>query len=236
MFTLLFIMMLISITVAWFLIQRLQERPWTQHGVLPGSQDQGGLTSSAPTVGLWSFMAVVTSVFLIFTASYFMRINSSHGGVAASAMLHEWVPVREPSILWLNTAVLIVTSLVLELARQAARNTNVRLVRTYLIAATVLTLIFLSGQAYAWQLVAPQEMTRSNAAYSFFVLLTAVHGLHLFGGLFVLTRGAGRLSQKFDATNLIAVAAMRQTVKLCATYWHFLLVVWFGLFTLLLST
>jgi cytochrome c oxidase subunit 3 len=235
MFTLLFVMMLIAITVAWFLIQRLQEKPWTQHGVLPGSQDQGGLTSSAPTVGLWSFMAVVTSVFLIFTASYFMRINSSHGGVA-SGMMHEWVPVREPSILWLNTAVLIATSLVLELARRAAGNTNIHLTRTYLIAATVLTLIFLSGQAYAWQLVAPHEMTRSNAAYSFFVLLTAVHGLHLFGGLFVLARGAGRLSQKFDATNLIAVGAMRRTVNLCATYWHFLLVVWFGLFTLLLST
>jgi cytochrome c oxidase subunit 3 len=235
MFTLLFVMMLISITVAWFLIQRLQEKPWTQHGVLPGSQDQGGLTSSAPNVGLWSFLAVVASLFLLFTASYFMRMNSSHGGVA-SGMMHAWMPVQEPPILWLNTAVLIATSVVLELARRSAALINIAQARFYLIAATVLTLIFLSGQAYAWQLVAPHEMARSNAAYTFFVLLTAVHGVHLLGGLFVLTRAVGRLSHDFDSTNLIAVGAIRQTVKLCATYWHFLLVVWFGLFALLLST
>lgn len=235
MFTLLFIMMLIAATVAWFLIQRLQEKPWTQYGVLPGSQDD--LTSSAPQVGLWAFLAVVASVFLIFTASYFMRMDTSHGGVA-SGMMHAWHPIGEPPILWVNTVVLLATSLALELARRAAAVPQIDKTRTLLALATVLTLVFLAGQVIAWQLVAAEigGADRSNAAYAFFVMLTAVHGLHLLGGLFVLTRAVARLWQGFDATNLIALGAIRQTIQLCATYWHFLAVVWLGLFLLLLST
>ena len=235
MFTLLAIMMLIAATVAWFLIQRLQEKPWTQYGVLPASQDD--LTSSAPKVGLWAFLAVVTSVFLIFTGAYFMRMDSSHGGVA-SGMMHGWNPIGEPPILWLNTLVLIATSGMLELARRAAARTDIGLTRIHLTAATVLTLVFLSGQVVAWQIVAAEigGADRSNAAFAFFVMLTAVHGLHLFGGLFVLTRAAARLWRDFDPQNVIAVGAIRQTIQLCATYWHFLAVVWLGLFLLLLST
>lgn len=235
MFTLLAIMMLIAATVAWFLIQRLQEKPWTQYGVLPASQDD--LTSSAPKVGLWAFLGVVTSVFLIFTATYFMRMDTSHGGVS-SGMLHAWHPVGEPPILWLNTIVLIATSLVLELARRAAAVSDIARTRALLATASVLTLVFLSGQVIAWQIVATEigGPDRSNSAYAFFVLLTAVHGLHLLGGLFVSTRAVARLWQGVDATNLIAVGAVRQTIQLCATYWHFLLAVWLGLFLLLLST
>ena len=60
MFTLLFIAMCFSMVIAFILIRRLQEKPWTQHGILKGSQD--GLTSSAPKVGLWAFLGVVTSI------------------------------------------------------------------------------------------------------------------------------------------------------------------------------
>lgn len=228
-------MMLIAATVAWFLIQRLQDKPWLVQGVVESSHDRGGLFSSAPRVGLWSFLAVVASVFLMFTASYYMRMDSSHGGIAAGVM-EAWMPVREPLLLWLNTGVLILTSVCLELARRAAGNRDIAGMRTQLIAACVLTILFVAGQMYAWQLVSPEVMTRSNAAYTFFVLLTAVHGLHLIGGLFVLTRAAAKVSKDFDADSKPAMAAIGQTIGLCATYWHFLLVVWAGIFAMLLTS
>jgi cytochrome c oxidase subunit 3 len=228
-------MMLVAATVAWFLIQRLQDKPWLVQGVVESTQDRGGIFSSAPHVGLWGFLAVVASVFGIFTASYFMRMDTSHGGIAMGVM-DAWIPVSEPLLLWVNTGVLIVTSLCLEFARRAAADSNIARVRTALIAACVLTLVFVAGQMYAWQLVSPEVMTRSNAAYTFFVLLTAVHGLHLIGGLFVLTRAAARASANFDVEDQLALNAIRQTIGLCATYWHFLLLVWAGLFTLLLAS
>ncbi|HMB72003.1 MAG TPA: cytochrome c oxidase subunit 3 [Gammaproteobacteria bacterium] len=235
MFTLLFIMMLIAATVAWFVIQRLQDKPWLVQGVIASNHDRGGIFFSAPNVGLWSFLAVVASIFGIFTGAYYMRMDSSHGGVAMGVM-EAWIPVGEPLLLWLNTAVLIVTSLCLEGARRAVTHEAIGKVRSALIAACVLTLVFVAGQVYAWQLVSPEVMTRSNAAYTFFVLLTAVHGLHLIGGLFVLTRAAARVSRDFDVDSKPAMAAIGQTVGLCATYWHFLLLVWAGIFALLLTS
>ena len=235
MFTLLFIMMLIAATVAWFLIQRLQDRPWLVQGVIESDHDAGGPFSSAPHVMLWGFLGVVASVFLVFTGAYYMRMDTSHGGVAMGAM-NAWMPISEPVLLWINTAVLIATSACLEFARRSDVARSITAVRAALILACVLTIAFVASQMYAWQLVAPEVMTRSNAAYTFFVLLTAVHGLHLIGGLFVLTRAAARVTRQFDVENKLAVNAISQTIGLCATYWHFLLVVWAGLFTLLLTS
>jgi cytochrome c oxidase subunit 3 len=238
-FTLLFIMMLIAATVAWFLIQRLQDKPWLVEGVVESSQDRGRIFSNAPQVALWGFLGVVSSVFLVFTGAYYMRMDSSHAGVAIGldmGVMEAWIPVGEPTLLWINTGMLIVTSLCLELARRAVDQRQLGSVRNLLTAACVLTLAFVAGQIYAWQLVAPEVMTRSNAAYTFFVLLTAVHALHLVGGLFVLTRAAARASKGIDLDNPLAHSAIRQTIRLCATYWHFLLLVWAGLFAMLLTS
>lgn len=239
MFTLLFIMMLIAATVAWFLIQRLQDKPWLVQGVVESSQDRGRIFSSAPHVGLWGFLAVVASVFLVFTGAYYMRMDSSHAGTSVGidmGMMEAWIPVGEPLLLWFNTAVLVVTSLCLELARRAVAGRQLQSLRNLLMLATTLTLVFVAGQIWAWQLVAPEVMTRSNAAYTFFVLLTAIHALHLIGGLFVLTRASARASKGIDLDDKLAHSAISQTVGLCATYWHFLLLVWGVLFAILLTS
>jgi len=61
-------------------------------------------------------------------------------------------------------------------------------------------------------------------------LLTALHGLHLLGGLLVW----GRATLK--SWRHIEVAKIKLSVELCTMYWHYLLLVWFVFFTLLLST
>lgn len=235
MFTLLFIAMCFSMAVAFYVIRRLQEKPWTQHGIIEGSQDS--LTSSAPKVGLWVFLGVVTSVFLVFIGAYFMRMDMTHGGVAAS-QLQGWVPVDEPWILWLNTIALILASIAIQLAHGFSSSATGRVsMRRYFNAAGLLTMAFLVGQVYAWQMLydAGQFMP-SSPAFSFFVLLTAVHGLHLVGGLYVWSRAASRIRKGLEKAELHEVAALRQSVQLCATYWHYLLMIWLVLFAILLTT
>jgi cytochrome c oxidase subunit 3 len=237
MFTLLFIAMCFSMVVAFVLIRRLQEKPWTQHGIIEGSQD--GLTSSAPKVGLWAFLMVVTSVFLVFIGAYFMRMDMSHGGIAAGSMAMEgWVPVDEPIILWFNTIALILASIAIQLAHGFSSSGQGReKMRRYFNAAGVLTMLFLIGQAFAWrELWLSGEYGVSSASFSFFVLLTAVHGLHLVGGLVVWSRAASRIRRGLEQAALREVAALRQSVQLCATYWHYLLLIWLVLFAILLST
>lgn len=228
MMTAMVIAMLTAITVWWLLIRRLLEKPWAERGVLAGSQDT--TTSSAPKVGLWVFLAVVTSLFGLFASAYMMRLHG-HGGLA------QWHPLVEPRILWVNTGLLVAASFLLEKARKFAAQSEIGRLRNYFTAGGMLTVAFLLGQLVAWrQLAATGQYDRTDPAYAFFILLTAVHGLHLLGGLWVLGRAAARIWRGLAATSVVAAGKIRMSVELCAIYWHWLLLIWLGVFALLLST
>ncbi len=100
-----------------------------------------------------------------------------------------------------------------------------------LIAGGVFTISFLAGQLWAWQqLNASGYFLTANPANAFFYLLTALHGLHLLGGLLVWGRATGKVLRG------AGVGDVRLSVELCTVYWHYLLLVWLVLFALLLST
>ncbi len=229
MFTAMTIAMLAAIAVWWVLIQRLKDKPWLTQGVIPTSQE--GLTSSAPKVGLWAFLAVVTSLFGLFASAYMMRMHDGHGGLAG------WQRLDEPSILWVNTLVLVLASGALQIARNRIDKDQLEHGRAHFAAAGLLTVLFLVGQVLAWRLANPSgTLGASSPAYSLFVLVTAAHGLHLIGGLFVLGRTARHLFQGVEKAGVVARSRLRLSVQLCTTYWHWLLLIWLGLFALLLST
>jgi len=92
-------------------------------------------------------------------------------------------------------------------------------------------LLFLTGQLAAWRELAAAGQTLSgNPANAFFYLLTALHGIHLLGGVWVWARSLVRVFGGASA------ASVRLSVELCTVYWHYLLLVWLVLFGLLLST
>jgi cytochrome c oxidase subunit 3 len=94
-----------------------------------------------------------------------------------------------------------------------------------------LTILFLLGQLIAWQDLQASGYTMSrNPANAFFYLLTAVHGAHLLGGLWVWAKSTIKVWTGADAESV------RISVELCTIYWHFLLLVWAVLFGMLLST
>jgi cytochrome c oxidase subunit 3 len=93
--------------------------------------------------------------------------------------------------------------------------------RMGLLAAGISAMAFLSGQLLAWrQLTGEGYLLAANPANAFFYVLTGVHGLHLLGGLVAL----GRTTEK--AWRETTTEPLRLSVELCATYWHFLLLVW----------
>jgi len=218
-----------AITAWWLLVQRLREKPWTKQGVVPTSQET--LFSSAPKIGLWLFLAVVSSLFGLFASAYFMRLHDFHGELQA------WSPVTKPSILWINTLVLVLASGAMQIARNRADREDFGGVRVYFSVAGALTVLFLAGQVLGWeQVTASGNYGPGNPAYSFFILLTAVHGLHLIGGMFVLVRTTARVWRGIDKLAVVTRSKIRLSVQLCTTYWHWLLLIWLGLFALLLST
>jgi len=181
-------------------------------------------------IGLWIFLAVITSLFCLFLSAYYMRMGS-HGEHAMHGT-GDWTAIRDPGILWLNTIVLIVGSVAMQSARASITRGQLEQTRVRLFAAGLLTAGFLIGQMVAWRQLRLSELfTPQNPAIAFFYVLTAVHGLHLLGGLFVWTRTLARSLQKE-----IEPIDLRLSVELTTVYWHYLLLVWLGLFAVLLST
>jgi len=190
-------------------------KPWLEVGAeFPGT---GALSLPAATIGLGVFLAVVGSLFALMISAYFMR---SHGA--------DWSPLPAPMLLGLNTGVLILSSAALQWAQVAARRGQIDNVKVGLFAAGVSALAFLAGQLLAWQQLNTQGyFLASNPANAFFYLLTGLHGLHLLGGLVALALTADKVWQGFE------LGQVRLSVRLCAIYWHFLLLLWFVLFSLL---
>ncbi len=180
----------------------------------------GVLARPAAKTALGVFLAVATSLFALFISAYAMRM---HFG--------DWKPLPEPRLLWWNSAVLVMTSIAMQATVSAARRGDRVALRNRLLVGGGLTCAFLVGQLLAWQqLNAAGYYLGSNPANGFFYLLTAVHAVHVLGGLVAWGRTALRLGRGED------VERLRLGVELCAAYWHFLLIVWFVLFGLLLMT
>jgi len=144
--------------------------------------------------------------------------------------LADWTPLPRPRLLTLNTALLVGASLAMQWAVHGARDGQPADLRRGLATGGLLTTGFLAGQVAVWmQLNDAGYLVSTSAASAFFYLFTAVHGLHVLGGLVAWARAWKRAWRDADP------ARIRLAVQLCATYWHFLLVVWVALYALLVS-
>jgi cytochrome c oxidase subunit 3 len=200
----------------WLSQQRLGAKPWLEEGVIVDLRE--GTTSLPPAkIGLGVFLAVVGSLFALFISAYSMRMN-----------MVDWRALPVPRLLWFNTGVLVTSSIALQWAHMAARRNDLDGVIIGLCAGGASALVFLVGQLLAWrQLSLTGYFVTSNPANSFFYLITAVHGLHLMGGLVALGRTIAKVWRGAEMTQV------RLSVELCAIYWHFLLLVWLVLLALL---
>jgi cytochrome c oxidase subunit 3 len=214
---------LIAGVVVWALLaRRLTAKPW-ESSVAPEEIDAGSTAGPPPAkIGLWALLAVITSLFGLFISAYWMRMEHAHG---------DWSPLAVPRQLWLNTALLILSSAAMQWARSGASHARADRVRTGLMAGGVFAWAFLAGQLLAWHQLSESGFLASNPAVAFFYLLTGVHGLHLLGGLFVWGKTVVAMARPG-----VELVDLRLSVELCTVYWHYLLLVWLVLFTLLLST
>lgn len=216
---------LLTGVIVWLvLVRKLSARSW--EGQVVADDAHHGMNFAPAKIGLWVFLAVITSLFSLFISAYYMRMGHGHSDV------HDWHPLVEPPVLWLNTAMLILGSVAMQWTRAKIAQGNLPLARSGLLAGGLLTLAFLIGQFIAWREIRLSGFfTPNNPAIAFFYLLTAVHGVHLLGGLYVWARTLIRMRRKD-----IEAIDVRLSVELCTVYWHYLLLVWLVLFALLLST
>ncbi len=205
-------------------LEHLMQKPWLA--------DQGeavdlaggktfNLSIPVPNLGLRIFLIVVTILFTAMSLAYVERMSAA-----------DWRSMPEPWLLWVNTAMLFLSSLAMHRAWTGAYRGSMDDVRNGLLVGGGFAFIFLAGQFWAWQeLIDLGYFAKTNPANAFFYLITGAHALHLLGGVVAWGRTMAKVWWRgFE------VDRVRVSVELCTIYWHFLLVVWVGLFSLILFT
>lgn len=187
--------------------------------VRPGGGDPnpggGGILADPARLGLWLFLGTVTMLFVGFTSAYIARRAS--GG---------WKPLSPPSLLWVNTALLLASSGTLEGARRRLRRWEPNVVG-WLAATGALGALFVAGQVMVWRtLTAQGVLLAANPHNSFFYVLTGLHVVHLVGALIWF------LVVLWKAQHL-AYTPGQDGLGLFATFWHFLGGLWVYVFLLL---
>jgi cytochrome c oxidase subunit 3 len=172
--------------------------------------------ANGASIALWLFMVVATMIFSLSSLAYVMRLESAEG-----------YPLVQPTQLWWSTALLTLGSAALQRASVAARHEWLPVRRRWLWVGGVCALAFIGSQLWGWVAMHDARVTLSgNPAGTFFYLLTALHALHVAGGL---------VAWGFTVRTLrrVPMAQAANRIALCARYWHFLLVIWLALFALM---
>lgn len=208
------------------LYRDVTNKPWNTVGLPDGIDPKPFFAVANEKVALVIFVIIACVLFSLLTVSYYIRMLLGGG---------DWVPVATPQLLWVNTAALVLSSVVFQLAvNNSRKEETIRFFSTtgiLSLAGGLLAIVFIAGQYIVWQQLGQAGYAlKDNPANSFFYLLTGIHMLHLAGGLWVWGRAQLRLLNAPD------IAGSRLSLELCAWYWHFLLLVWFGLFYLLATT
>jgi len=205
------------------ILKILSQKPWDPaQAKIDNSHNGATLNLSTGKIGLRYLMIVSSIFFCLFIVTYSDRL-----------VYPDWQKMPEPFLLWFNTLILVISSFVFVSVQKGIKNNFFELVKKRLLIIGCLALAFLVGQLLVWlQLINLGYYVFSNPANAYFYVFTALHGLHLLGGLvyWVIT------IRKVWALNEIIISEAKHTVDLCAIYWHFLLAVWIVLFGLMLFT
>ena len=199
----------------------LTQKPWEPaQAKIDDLHDGETLNLSKGKLGLRFIMIVSTIFFCLFIVTYADRM-----------VYPDWRQMPEPLLLWFNTLILLISSVVFINVQISSKKNKFEKVKNYMLIIGVLAFTFLCGQLMVWQqLVSLGHYVATNPANAYFYVFTTLHGLHLIGGLFYwyLTINKVWVPQE------VAVVKTKHTVELCAIYWHFLLAVWVVLFGLML--
>lgn len=183
--------------------------------VLPSSlEDPSKSPPGTYTVALLSLCISIFAFFAALIVAYIWRSRTPP----------YWTPVEIPKVLWLSTGLILASSITFEVARRFYRKGEWRLASRFLLVTATLGAAFVASQLTAWRKLMEQgAYLMENPHGSFFYLFTGLHAAHLIGGmvaLFCVVLGRNR---------------RRELVDVVAYYWHFLSVLWFALFGVLLT-
>ncbi|MCG9909674.1 MAG: heme-copper oxidase subunit III [Flavobacteriales bacterium] len=168
---------------------------------------------------LWLGIASMAMIFAALTSAFIVREGQK-----------KWFDFELPMIFWYSTAVLLVSSITVNLARTSVKNNNIKAGANYLLITLALGAVFCIMQIVGWGELAENGIRfvdPNNLSGSFFIVITGTHLAHLAGGLISLFyTWIQALRGKYSPQNHLGI-------KLTAIFWHFLDFLWLYLFVFL---
>lgn len=180
----------------------------------------------SPSMYWMGHIATLVSIFAIFATL----------GVAflwRSGNQQHWQPIHLPPQLTLSTVLLLCASMSIEMARYVLKQRRglLQVYTSWLIRTAVFSLAFVTTQVLCWRAILAQAAANSSNE-GFFYVLTATHAVHVLGGMVFLGYLIWRVSHPWRNS----VELRRNTITaMLAAYWHFMGVIWLGLYGLMLS-
>ncbi len=170
---------------------------------------------------MWLFITSIVMLFAAFTSAYIVRQAEGN-----------WLYFELPNLFWTNSAILIISSATMHWAVLSARKDNLSMLKIAISITTVLGLTFLVMQVWAWQELVVNGVffagSESNPSGSFLYVITGMHGVHIVSGVvFLLIALYSVFTYKIHSKNMTRL-------EMCATFWHFLDILWLYLFGFLL--
>jgi cytochrome c oxidase subunit 3 len=162
---------------------------------------------------VWIGIASIVMLFAALTSAIILR--KAEG---------DWLEFTIPSIFYFSTAVIILSSITMIMALEAAKKDNQNGIKIGLWATFVLGIVFSYMQYVGWGHLTQGGVyfagSESNPAGSFFYILTGLHVLHLLGGLINLLIVIYKAQKrKYNSSDYLGI-------QLVGIYWHFLDILW----------
>lgn len=184
------------------------------------SQNTNGTEPMIPTqkILLWIALAGIIMFFAALMSGYIVRQAEGN-----------WLVFEIPSMFYVSTVIILLSSLTMELSKSAIRKDDNKKSYQYLTYTLGLGLIFVICQLMGWnQLVANNiHFSGGNPSESFFYAMSGLHLGHLaFGVISMLVTTYKAKKNRYSSKNYLGIS-------LCAIYWHFLDFLWLILFVFL---
>ena len=199
----------------------LTEKPWEANQAAIDSKHTG------QTFNISNQMSVVIIIFGISSVLFSLIFT---GYLYSLPPGQDTTFILKTNMLWINTLVLILVTYFFDKIRRDFNNNITSNIKKNLIIVGALSYLFLILQLILWyQLMVDGNYVSTNTYFSSFYFFTALHGIHLLGGLFFW----GKVTSKIFKLEERDFKKEERSITALSVYWLFLFIVWFVFFTIM---
>tara|TARA_B100000029_G_scaffold496181_1_gene562136 strand:- start:48 stop:728 length:681 start_codon:yes stop_codon:yes gene_type:complete len=199
----------------------LTQKPWEENQAVMDSKHLGH------TFNLSNQMTAVIIIFGVSTVLFSLLFT---GYLYTLPPEQDTTFILKTNLLWVNTLVLILVTYFFDKIRKDLTKNITYKIKKNLIFVGALSYLFLILQIILWyQLMNTGNFVSTNSYFSSFYFFTALHGIHLLGGLFFW----GKVSSRILKLKEKEFIKEEKNISALSLYWLFLFIVWLVFFSMM---